>query len=128
VLVDTAPAILSEIPQARQYPSLPRAARNRDPRRTTSRRSTSEAVLAGRASRRGRSSGLPASASPALATLDFARRARGRNLVDATPRVEGLQDVWALGDRAAVPTSGRPAVSTRRLPARAAPGPPARRT
>jgi NADH dehydrogenase len=50
-------------------------------------------------------------AHPALARLGLPLDERGRVRVDSTLRVEGLDDVWALGDGACVPnlaTPGRP--------------------
>jgi NADH dehydrogenase len=46
--------------------------------------------------------------SPALATLALPLDDRGRVPVDATLRVEGAEDVWALGDCAAVPNERTP--------------------
>ena len=46
--------------------------------------------------------------SPTLAMLDLPLDERGRVVVDATLRVEGTEDVWALGDCAAVPNAKTP--------------------
>lgn len=46
--------------------------------------------------------------SPALETLGLPLDDRGRVVVDATLRVEGAPDVWALGDGAAVPNAKTP--------------------
>ena len=47
-------------------------------------------------------------ASPLLAELGLPLDERGRVRVDATLRVEGLDDVWSLGDCAAVPNTRTP--------------------
>jgi NADH dehydrogenase len=49
-------------------------------------------------------------ANPLLAELDLPLDSRGRVLVDSCLRVEGLEDVWALGDCAAVPNVATPGV------------------
>jgi NADH dehydrogenase len=46
--------------------------------------------------------------APALGGLDLPLDERGRVKVDATLRVEGREDVWALGDCAAVPNLATP--------------------
>ncbi|MDQ3994416.1 MAG: NAD(P)/FAD-dependent oxidoreductase [Actinomycetota bacterium] len=47
-------------------------------------------------------------ASPWLATLGLPLDERGRVRVDATLRVEGRENIWALGDSAAVPNLATP--------------------
>jgi NADH dehydrogenase len=47
-------------------------------------------------------------ANPLLGRLGLPLDERGRVRVDATLRVEGLEDVWALGDGAAVPNGATP--------------------
>ena len=47
-------------------------------------------------------------ASPLLRELGLPLDDRGRVIVDATLRVEGVADVWALGDAAAVPNAATP--------------------
>jgi NADH:ubiquinone reductase (H+-translocating) len=47
-------------------------------------------------------------ANPLLAELGLPLDERGRVLVDAILRVEGTEDVWALGDSAAVPNTRTP--------------------
>jgi NADH:ubiquinone reductase (H+-translocating) len=47
-------------------------------------------------------------ANPLLADLGLPLDERGRVLVDATLRVEGTTDIWALGDSAAVPNTKTP--------------------
>jgi len=47
-------------------------------------------------------------ANPLLADLDLPLDERGRIVVDATLRVEGTDDVWALGDCAAIPNTKTP--------------------
>ena len=114
VLVDAAPTILSEIPRrlgdyaGRQLEQ----ARRRDPRRarrsprTTARRPCSRGGTAVPARTLVWTAGVKA--SPLLAELGLPLDERGRVLVDATLRVEGLDDVWALGDCAAVPNARTP--------------------
>jgi NADH dehydrogenase len=47
--------------------------------------------------------------NPLLASIDIAKDRKGRAQTDATMRVEGRKDVWALGDCAAIPDpSGKP--------------------
>ena len=66
-------------------------------------------------------------ANPVAARLGLPLDARGRVPVDELFRVEGLDGVHALGDIAAVPNAGDRRARPADLPARAAPGPPARR-
>ena len=47
-------------------------------------------------------------ANPLLAELDLPLDERGRVVVDETLRVEGSDDIWALGDCAAVPNTKTP--------------------
>jgi NADH dehydrogenase len=47
-------------------------------------------------------------ANPLLSELGLPLDERGRVLVDVTLRVEGTEDVWALGDSAAVPNTRTP--------------------
>ena len=66
-------------------------------------------------------------ASPLLRELGLPLDDRGRVLVDATLRVDGLENVWSLGDCAAVPNTRTPgAHRPSDLPARAPPGATAR--
>jgi NADH dehydrogenase len=47
--------------------------------------------------------------SPLIRTLELAKDAKGRVKTDATMRVEGRENIWALGDCAAIPDpSGKP--------------------
>ncbi len=66
-------------------------------------------------------------ASPLLNDFGLPLDDRGRVRVDETLRVEGHQDVWSLGDCAAVPNARTPGQhGSADLPARLAPGAPAR--
>ncbi len=49
---------------------------------------------------------IPSSPHPLIDALALPKTANGRVVVDATLRVEGYSNVWALGDCAAVPTRG----------------------
>src|SRR5688572_12120372 len=49
-------------------------------------------------------------ANPLLADLGLPLDDRGRVVVDSTLRVEGIDDIWALGDGAAVPNAKTPGV------------------
>ena len=114
VLVDAAPTILPEIPRKlgeythqSSRAAGSRSASGRPSRRSTDRRQSSPT---GRASRRGRSSGPRASEqSPDLARLALPLDDRGRVVgrLDAARRRQP-DDVWALGDGAAVPNAATP--------------------
>ena len=131
VLVDAAPTILADIP--RKLGSY--AARKLEQRGveihvgetlapTTARRRSSPAAR--RAGPHARLDGR-VKASPLLREFGLPLDDRGRVRVDATLRVEGLDDVWSLGDCAAVPNARTPGHDrSADLPARAAPGAPAR--
>ena len=113
VLVDAAPAILSEIPRKLgEYTHRYLERRGIEIRVGTTLASfdESEAVLADGTRIPARTLVWAAGVrpSPALATLDLPLDERGRVPVDATLRVKGLQDVWALGDCAAVPNERTP--------------------
>jgi NADH dehydrogenase len=115
VLVDAAPEILPEIPRG-----LGRYAARRLEQRgveihvgtTLESYDGQEAVLAN-------GTRIPAKtlvwtagvrASPLLPHLGLPLDERGRVMVDATLRVQGFEDVWALGDCAAVPNEETPGV------------------
>src|SRR5207342_3703355 len=108
VLVEAAPEILHEIPRRLgEY-----AARHLEKRgieihvgTTLESYDGTEAVLANRVRIPARTLVWTAGvrASPLLAELDLPLDDRGRVVVDETLRVEGSNDVWALGDCAAVP-------------------------
>ncbi|MEA2696972.1 MAG: hypothetical protein QOI66_1243 [Myxococcales bacterium] len=48
---------------------------------------------------------IPSSPHPLVDTLSLPKTKNGRLIVDANLRVQGRQDVWALGDCASVPTA-----------------------
>jgi NADH dehydrogenase len=116
VLVDAAPKILPEIPmRLGDY-----AARQLAQRGVDIRVSTTLESLEGGVARLADGSELPTAtlvwtagvrADPLLARLGLPLDERGRVRVDATLRVEGRENVWALGDCARVQneaTPGRP--------------------
>jgi NADH dehydrogenase len=113
VLVDAAPKILPEIPRR-----LGEYAARRLERRgieihvgtTLESYDGNEAVLANGVHIPARTLVWTAGvrASPLLAELDLPLDDRGRVVVDETLRVEGSNDVWALGDCAAVPNTRTP--------------------
>ena len=131
VLVDAAPTILHEIPsRLGEY-----AARQLVKRGIEIRVATTLASLDAEAATLSDGERIPTAtlvwtagvkANPLLARLGLPLDDRGRVLVDATLRVEGTDDVWALGDCARVPNLAAPAARPSHLPARAPPGAPAR--
>jgi len=113
VLVDAAPAILSEIPRklgeyTHRY--LERRGIEIHVGTTLASFDEREAVLADGTRIPARTLVWAAGVrpSPALAALGLPLDDRGRVLVDATLRVEGADGVWALGDCAAVPNERTP--------------------
>jgi NADH dehydrogenase len=113
VLVDAAPAILSEIPRKLgEYTqrNLERRGIEIHVGTTLASFDEREAVLADGTRIPARTLVWAAGVrpSPQLATLSLPLDERGRVPVDATLRVEGAQDVWALGDCAAVPNERTP--------------------
>ncbi len=113
VLVDAAPAILSEIPRKLgEYTHHYLEKRGIEIHVGTTLESfdNREAVLADGARIPARTLVWAAGVrpSPALATLDLPLDDRGRLTVDETLRVTGTEDVWALGDCAAVPNTRTP--------------------
>jgi NADH dehydrogenase len=113
VLVDAAPAILSEIPRKLgEYTqrNLERRGIEIHVGTTLASFDEREAVLADGTRIPARTLVWAAGVrpSPQLATLSLPLDERGRVPVDATLRVEGAEDVWALGDCAAVPNERTP--------------------
>jgi NADH dehydrogenase len=113
VLVDAAPAILSEIPRklgeyTHRY--LERRGIEIHVGTTLASFDEREAILADGTRIPARTLVWAAGVrpSPELASLALPLDERGRVPVDATLRVEGTEDVWALGDCAAVPNSRTP--------------------
>ena len=107
VLVDAAPKILPEIPRRLgEYASRRLARRGIEIHVGTTLESYdgSEAVLADGTRVPARTLVWTAGvrANPLLAQLDLPLDERSRVIVDETLRVEGMADVWALGDCAAV--------------------------
>jgi len=108
VLVDAAPAILHEIPsRLGEY-----SARELVKRGIEIRVSTTLTSLDAEAATLSNGERIPTAtlvwtagvkANPMLARLGLPLDERGRVLVDATLRVEGTDDIWALGDCARVP-------------------------
>ena len=113
VLVDAAPSILSEIPsRLGEY-----AARQLVKRGIEIRVATTLASLDAEAATLSDGERIPTAtlvwtagvkANPMLARLGLPLDERGRVKVDATLRVEGTDDVWALGDCARVPNLAAP--------------------
>jgi NADH:ubiquinone reductase (H+-translocating) len=113
VLVDAAPAILSEIPRGLgAY-----AARRLAERGVEIHVSTTLESYDGREAVLSDGTRVPAHtlvwtagvrASPLLPALDLPLDERGRVVVEETLRVEGVEDAWALGDCAAVPNAKTP--------------------
>jgi NADH dehydrogenase len=113
VLVDAAPAILSGIPRKLgEYTqrNLERRGIEIHVGTTLASFDEREAVLADGTRIPARTLVWAAGVrpSPQLATLSLPLDERGRVPVDATLRVEGAEDVWALGDCAAVPNERTP--------------------
>ena len=114
VLVDAAPTILHEIPsRLGEY-----AARQLVKRGIEIRVATTLTSLDAEAATLSDGERIPTAtlvwtagvkANPLLARLGLPLDDRGRVLVDATLRVEGTDDVWALGDCARVPNLAAPA-------------------
>ena len=119
VLVDAAPKILPEIPtRLGEYAARELARRGVEIRTST----TLESATAGEAML---SDGeriathtlvwtAGVRAHPLLNVFGLPLDDRGRVRVDQFLRVEGREQVWALGDCAAVPTARRPSTSIRR--------------
>jgi NADH dehydrogenase len=115
VLVDAAPKILPEIPRRLgEY-----AARHLEKHGVEIRVGTTLESYDGREARLSDGTVVPArtlvwtagvKASPLLGELGLPLDERGRVRVDETLRVEGREDVWALGDCAAVPNTKTPGV------------------
>jgi NADH:ubiquinone reductase (H+-translocating) len=113
VLVDAAPKILPEIPtRLGEYAARELAGRGFDIRV-----STTLASLDAQAATLSDGTRLPTRtlvwtagvrANPRLAQFGLPLDDRGRVLVDETLRVEGRQNVWALGDGARVPNAATP--------------------
>jgi NADH:ubiquinone reductase (H+-translocating) len=113
VLVDAAPKILAEIPtRLGEYAQRQLARRGVDIRVATTleeagpgyvRLSDGERILT-----RTLVWTAGVKANPQLAQLGLPVDERGRVVVDATLRVEGLESVWALGDGARVPNEATP--------------------
>ena len=115
VLVDAAPTILADIPRRLgTYAAATRAARRRDPRQRDARvvRRRERRPL-GRHDHPGPHARLDgrSKASPLLREFGLPLDDRGRVRVDAMLRVEGLDDVWSLGDCAAVPNTRTPGIT-----------------
>jgi NADH dehydrogenase len=115
VLVDAAPKILPEIPRGLgRY-----AARRLEQRGVEIHVGTTLESYDGREAVLADGTRVPAKtlvwtagvrASPLLPDLGLPLDERGRVVVDETLRVEGFEDVWALGDCAAVPNAKTPGV------------------
>jgi len=113
VLVDAAPKILPEIPRRLgEY-----AARHLDRRGVEIHVETTLASFDGREAVLSNGATIPARTlvwtagvrpNPLLGELGLPLDERGRVRVDATLRVEGREDVWALGDCTAVPNARTP--------------------
>ena len=113
VLVDAAPTILSEIPRRLgTYAARQLAKRGVEIHvgETLASYDGETAVLSGGEKVPARTLVWTAGvkASPLLGELGLPLDERGRVVVDARLRVEGLEDVWALGDCAAVPNTRTP--------------------
>lgn len=113
VLVDAAPKILPEIPRRLgEY-----AARHLERRGVEIHVGTTLESFDGREAVLANETRIPArtlvwtaggSPNPLLAELSLPLDERGRVRVDATLRIEGREDIWALGDCAAVPNQRTP--------------------
>jgi NADH:quinone reductase (non-electrogenic) len=115
VLVDAAPAILPEIPRGLgRYAAKRLTQRGVEIHVSTTLESYDggEAVLADGTRVPARTLVWTAGvrASPLLPGLELPLDQRGRVVVDETLRVEGTDDIWALGDCAAVPNTTTPGV------------------
>jgi NADH dehydrogenase len=115
VLVDAAPKILPEIPRRLgEYAARRLTERGVEIHVETTLESYdgSEAVLANGTRIPARTLVWTAGvrASPLLPELGLPLEERGRVVVDETLRVEGFDDVWALGDCTAVPNARTPGV------------------
>jgi len=113
VLVDAAPSILPEIPRGLgAYAARQLASRGVDIRVSTTLESVDaeEAVLSDGTRLATHSLVWTAGvkANPLLAELGLPLDDRGRVVVDPTLRVEGRENVWALGDCARVPNEATP--------------------
>jgi NADH dehydrogenase len=115
VLVDAAPAILSEIPsKLGEYATRALSRRGVDIRVSTTLERVEEGAAVLSDGERIETETLVwtagVRASPWVATLGLPLDERGRILVDPTLRVEGRDDVWSLGDCARVPNEATPGV------------------
>jgi NADH dehydrogenase len=113
VLVDAAPKILPEIPRRLgDYAARELWKRGVDIRVSTTLESVEEHAVALSDGTRLETETLVwtagVKANPLLARLDLPLDERGRVIVDATLRVEGVESVWALGDGARVPNEATP--------------------
>jgi NADH dehydrogenase len=115
ILVDAAPKILPEIPRRLGEYAARRLAR----RGVEIHVSTTLASYDGREAVLADGTRIPARtlvwtagvrANPVLGELGFPLDDRGRVVVDETLRVQGTDDMWALGDCAAVPNCKTPGV------------------
>jgi NADH dehydrogenase len=116
VLVDAAPEILPEIPRRLgEY-----AARHLQRRAVEIHVPTTHESYDGREAALADGTRIPARtlvwtagvrAHPLLGELGLPLDERGRVRVDETLRVEGTEDIWALGDCAAVPNSKTPGIT-----------------
>jgi NADH dehydrogenase len=113
VLVDAAPKILPEIPKRLgEYAARELAKRGVDMRVSTTLESVdAHAVTLSDGSRLETDTCVwtaGVKANPLLAKLGLPLDERGRVIVDSTLRVDGLPNVWALGDCARVPNLATP--------------------
>lgn len=113
VLVDAAPKILPEIPtRLGEYAARQLAKRGVDIRVSTTLEAVEEhAVLLSDGSRIATATLVWTAGvrpNPLVAELGLPLDERGRVMVDPTLRVEGRQNVWALGDCARVPNEATP--------------------
>jgi NADH dehydrogenase len=113
VLVDAAPKILPEIPKRLgEYAARELWKRGVDIRVSTTLESVEEHAATLSDGSRLETETLVwtagVKASPALGLLGLPLEERGRVVVDPLLKVEGLENVWALGDCAAVPNEATP--------------------
>jgi NADH dehydrogenase len=113
VLVDAAPRILPEIPRRLgDYAARELWKRGVDIRVSTTLESAEEHAVALSDGTRLETETLVwtagVKANPLLARFDLPLDERGRVIVDSTFRVEGVENVWALGDGARVPNEATP--------------------
>jgi NADH dehydrogenase len=115
VLVDAAPAILSEIPsKLGEYAARALSRRGVDIRVSTTLERVEDGAAVLSDGERIETETLVwtagVRASPWVATLGLPLDDRGRIIVDPTLRVEGRDEVWSLGDCARVPNEATPGV------------------